>query len=123
MAQLAILLLFFSTGCAALVVGGAAGVGTYSYVAGQLKHTYAANLDRAYRATESACKSLQLPITKSEKKLSSGAVHCKDGDTDVWISLKSLDKTPKHTEISVRVGVLGDEAASRRIHEAIRARL
>lgn len=123
MAKLAILLLFFSAGCTALVVGGAAAVGTYTYVAGQLKHTYAVNLDRAYKATESACKSLKLPITKSEKELSSASVHCKDGDTDVWISLKSLDENPKHTEISVRVGILGDEAASKKIHEAIRARL
>lgn len=123
MMKLALLAFFLSSGCATLLVGGAAAVGTYTYAMGQLKHTYAVNLDRSYKATLAACKSLKLSIAKTEKELSSASVTCKDGDTDVWISLKSLPENPKHTEISVRVGVLGDEAASKKIHEAIRAKL
>jgi hypothetical protein len=115
--NLAIILVLLSTGCAALVVGGAAAVGTYTYVAGQLKKTYNANLDSTYRATLAGCESLGLPVLEREKKLSQASVKAQDGDRDVWISLKAQSSTT--TEIAIRVGYLGDEQASRRIHEAI----
>lgn len=116
-----ILLVLLSTGCAALVVGGAAAVGTYSYVAGQLKKTYNANLDASYQATLAGCQALGLPLQEQEKKLSKATVRVIDGDRDVWIWLTTQSSTT--TEISIRVGVLGDELASRRIHDAIAARL
>lgn len=116
-----ILLVLLSTGCAALVVGGAAAVGTYSYVAGQLKKTYNANLDASYQATLAGCQALGLPLQEQEKKLSKATVRVIDGDRDVWIWLTAQSSTT--TEISIRVGVLGDELASRRIHDAIAARL
>lgn len=118
--HLAILLVLLSTGCAALVVGGAAAVGTYTYVAGQLKKTYNANLDTSYRATLAGCEALGLPVIEREKQLSKASVKAQDGDRDVWITLKSQSSTT--TEISIRVGYLGDELASRRIHEAIAAK-
>ncbi len=116
-----ILLVLLSTGCAALVVGGAAAVGTYTYVAGQLKKTYNANLDASYQATLAGCQALGLPLQEQEKKLSKATVRVIDGDRDVWIWLTAQSSTT--TEISIRVGVLGDELASRRIHDAIAARL
>ncbi len=116
-----ILLVLLSTGCAALVVGGAAAVGTYTYVAGQLKKTYNANLDASYQATLAGCQALGLPLQEQEKKLSKATVRVIDGDRDVWIWLTTQSSTT--TEISIRVGVLGDELASRRIHDAIAARL
>lgn len=119
--NLAILLVLLSTGCAALVVGGAAAVGTYTYVAGQLKKTYNTNLDSVYKATLSGCEALGLPVVEREKQLSKASVKAQDGDRDVWITLKAQSSTT--TEISVRVGYLGDELASKRIHEAIAARL
>ncbi len=116
-----IILVLLSTGCAALVVGGAAAVGTYTYVAGQLKKTYNANLDASYQATLAGCQALGLPLQEQEKKLSKATVRVIDGDRDVWIWLTAQSSTT--TEISIRVGVLGDELASRRIHDAIAARL
>lgn len=116
-----VLWLFFGAGCAALVVGGAAAVGTYTYVAGQLQSTYNANLDRTFRAAVAGCNALGLPITNQEQKLSSASVTAKDGDKDVWITLKA--QTSSTTEVSVRVGYLGDEFASKRIHEAVQANL
>ncbi|GAB1410843.1 hypothetical protein MASR1M90_19970 [Desulfovibrionales bacterium] len=113
--------LFCTMGCAALVVGGAAAVGTYTYVAGQLVSTYNANLDRTFEATVAGCTSLGLPISSQEKKLSSASVKTMDGDKDVWITLKA--KTSSTTEVRVRVGYLGDEFASKRIHDAIQANL
>lgn len=112
---------FFLTGCAAVVVGGVAAVGTYTYVSGQLKYTHNGNLDSTYQATLSACSSLQLVVVNQDKKLSKASMRVKEGDRDVWISFKVISSTT--TEVSIRVGYLGDEVASRRIHEEIRANL
>ncbi|MBE1425149.1 hypothetical protein H4684_001793 [Desulfomicrobium macestii] len=119
--NLLIILVLLSTGCAALVVGGAAAVGTYTYVAGMLQRTYNANLDTTYQATLAGCEALGLPVQDRQKQLSKASVKVVDGDRDVWISLTAQSSTT--TEVSVRVGYLGDELASRRIHEAIQARL
>lgn len=119
--NLLIVLALLSTGCAALVVGGAAAVGTYTYVAGQLQRTYNANLDATYQATLAGCEALGLPVQDKIKQLSKASVKVIDGDRDVWISLTAQSSTT--TEVSIRVGYLGDELASRRIHEAIQARL
>ena len=119
--NLMILLVLLSTGCAALVVGGAAAVGTYTYVAGQLKRTYNANLDTTYQATLAGCEALGLPFQDRQKQLSKASVKVVDGDRDVWIWLTAQSSTT--TEVSIRVGLLGDELASRRIHDAIAARL
>lgn len=119
--NLAILLVLLCTGCAAVVVGGAAAVGTYTYVAGQLKKTYNVNLDGAYRASIAACESLGMPVLEREQQLSQATVKTRDADREVWITLRAQSSTT--TEISIRVGYLGDEQASRRIHDAIGAKL
>jgi len=116
-----IILALLCTGCAALVVGGAAAVGTYTYVAGQLSRTYNANLDTTYQATLSGCEALGLPLQDQQKQLSQASIKVIDGDRDVWITLKVQSSTT--TEVSIRVGYLGDELASKRIHDAILARL
>jgi len=119
--NLMIILVLLSTGCAALVVGGAAAVGTYTYVAGQLQRTYNANLDATYQATLAGCEALGLPVQDKQQQLSKASVKVLDGDREAWISLMAQSSTT--TEVSIRVGYLGDELASRRIHEAIQARL
>ncbi len=119
--NLMLILMLLSTGCAALVVGGAVAVGTYTYVAGQLNRTYNANLDSTYQATLAGCEALGLPQQAQQKQLSHATVKVTDGDRNVWIILKAQSSTT--TEVSIRVGYLGDEIASRRIHDAILTRL
>lgn len=119
--NLLLILVLLSTGCAAVVIGGAAAVGTYTYTAGQLKKTYNANLDATYKATIAGCESLGLPVLDREKQLSKASVKTMDGELDVWISIDVQSSTT--TEVSIRVGYLGDEQASRRIHEAIGSKL
>ena len=46
-----LLMILLTTGCMALVAGGVAAVGTYTYVSGQLNRTYNANLERTYNAS------------------------------------------------------------------------
>jgi hypothetical protein len=105
------------SGCAFLLLGGAAAGGTYVYVNGEAKQDFNASLDRSYNATLAACQELKMAVTKKEKKLDGASVTAKDGSTDVWISL--TPKTEKVTGITVRYGLTGDEAASKRIHDAI----
>ncbi len=116
-----IILVMLSTGCAALIVGGATAVGTYTYVAGQLKRTYNADLEATYKATIAGCESLGLPVLDPQKQLSRASINTKDGERDVWITLNTQSSTT--TEVSIRVGYLGDEVVSRRIHEAIQAKI
>ncbi|SKA78773.1 DUF3568 family protein [Desulfobaculum bizertense] len=104
-------------GCAVLAAGAVAGGGTYVYTTGQLVRTYNASLDTSYEATVRAARRLNLKVNDRVLNLSSASVNGHDKDRRFWISLKS--ENPRVTKISVRVGVLGDEAASRRIHEAI----
>ncbi len=121
MKKLLMVLILLSTGCAAVVVGGAAAVGTYTYTAGQLLGAYNANLETTYKATLAGCESLGLPLYSHELNLSTASITTKDGDKDVWINLKAQTSTT--TEVAVRVGYLGDEFASKRIHDAIGSKL
>jgi hypothetical protein len=116
-----LLILLLTAGCAAVVVGGAAAVGTYTYVSGQLKRTYNANLKQTYNAALAGCRSIGTPILDSELKLSSASIKTNDNGPDVWINLKVQSSST--TEVSVRVGYFGDEAASRRFHEALQSNL
>lgn len=115
------LVALLSTGCAAIILGGATAAGTYSYVAGQMNSAYNVNLETAYQASIAACDSLDLPIMEQQKQLSQAKITANDSGRDVWISLRAKGTTI--TEIAVRVGYLGDETASKRVHDAIAAHL
>lgn len=119
--NLLLAMVLFSTGCALVVAGGVAAVGTYTYTQGQSNRTYNTSLDHAYSATLAGCKALGLSVMDSSKSLSKASVKSMDGDRDVWINLKAQSSST--TEISIRVGYLGDEQASIRIHEGIHAKM
>ncbi|NCC24301.1 MAG: DUF3568 family protein [Deltaproteobacteria bacterium] len=104
------------TGCGALLLGGAAAGGTYSYVSGRMKVDHSAGLDVTYAAAKGACDKLNLNITSSSKDLTSASIVAKDGDREVWINLKYKSDTVTHVEI--KVGLMGDENASHRIYQA-----
>lgn len=110
------------TGCVALAVGAAAGVGTYAYVEGQMKTTLEANLDRTWEATKDAMKDLQFPITESSKDALEARAQAVEADeTKVTIHLER--KGENLTEVRVRVGVFGNEGQSRLILDKIKAHL
>lgn len=105
------------SGCAAVIVGGAAATGTYVYMAGWVQQTYNRNLDAVYAAAQSGPTSLGLTLKSAEKQIGKASMQFLDGDTAVWISLEATSLYT--TKVSVRWGILGDEVASRRIIEAI----
>lgn len=108
------------TGCAALIVGAAAGAGGAAYVQGELKVTEAVALDAAQRAAEQAMKDLKLTVIKRQQDGLSGVIEGRTaGDQKVTIKTKRV--TAKSTDIRVRVGVLGDETMSRQILSRMQA--
>ena len=93
-------------GCAALVVGGvaaAAGAGAVVYKHGELKSTESVSIDRAWAATEK-------PVSSTKDALGAKYEGMGAADKRVVVSLKSKDE--KVTEVRIRVGTLGDEAAA-----------
>ncbi|MFW5499262.1 MULTISPECIES: DUF3568 domain-containing protein [unclassified Maridesulfovibrio] len=105
------------SGCAAVVLGGAAAGGTYVYITGQAKQKFNADLGSTYRAALKACQDLNLTVKDSKKRLSDASIKALDVDKDVFIDLTYV--STKVTEVTVRYGILGDEDASRRILSAI----
>ena len=108
------------TGCAALLVGAAAGAGGVAYVQGELKVTESVSLVVAQRAAEKALTDLKLGIQKRQADGLSGVLEARtSGDQKVTVKTKRI--ADKSTEIGIRVGVLGDEAKSRQILNRIQA--
>lgn len=115
----ALSLTFFS-GCAALLVGAAAGAGGAAYVQGELKVTEPVAVEAAQRAAEQAMKDLKLAVIKRQQDGLSGVIEGRTaGDQKVTIKTKRI--TVKSTEIRVRVGLLGDETMSRQILSRMQA--
>jgi hypothetical protein len=110
------------SGCAAVVVGGAAGVGTYAYIKGELKVTENATLDRCWSATQGAMKDLQFSVTTQQKDSLSGHLVARtamDKKIEVYVTKISENLT----EVRVRVGTFGDEEMSRLVIQKIESRL
>lgn len=109
------------TGCAAAVVGGAAAAATYVYENGWLEYTYNAGLERSYNASLQALQAQGVRITRQDKAIADAEIEGFSGDQKVWVDLEAVSEV--QTVIGVRVTVMGDRQASRRIHDAIAMRL
>jgi hypothetical protein len=121
MMALTVLLLASGSGCAVVVVGGAAVAG-YAYVKGDLKSTEGASLDKSWNATLLAMKEMSYPVTKQGKDAIAGELTARNASNkEVYIYLKKLSDTA--TEFSIRVGTFGDEQASITILTKIKSHL
>jgi Protein of unknown function (DUF3568) len=112
-------------GCVAAVaagVGAAAGAGTYAYVNGKSTSTQKADIDKTWAAAEKTMQDMQFTVKASKKDETTAKLYAQKADgTDVHVTLDR--KGPELTEVSVRVGVFGDERESRAILESIGERL
>ena len=112
--------MFVYMGCTAAVVGTAAvgtGVGTYIYMEGVLKTDYYYPFERVWKATEQALVSLKASEVVPSKKIGEGSISCVINGEKVWIKILYKDKNV--TNVGIRVGILGDERASKMIHGVI----
>lgn len=117
--------LITAPGCAALVVGAAAGgtaYGVVKYSRGELVTTHAVSLDQAVEATRAGLKSLDLPEVTSTASDNGMVIVSRDKQDDkISIQLQKISDTA--TEIRIRVGVFGDEAESQMVNNAIASHL
>ena len=108
----------FLNGCAALLLGGAAGAGTIAYIRGELKSTEEMSMDQAWTISEHAVRELGFTVTYRDKdavdaKLVSRGTH----DKRIEINLSRV--SDQSTQIKIRVGVFGNEKLSRMVLDKI----
>ena len=118
-------LVFFAanvSGCAAILVGTAGGVGTAVWLGGKMSEEVDASYEKSFEATKTALTSLDMKITKETKKETVAQIMSEytDGAT-VWIDLRPTGD--KRTQIDVRVGATGNKDASRKILDTIKKKL
>ena len=105
------------SGCTlALLAGGAAagGVGTAAWVSGKMVQEIDAPFEQTIQAAKSGLESLGLGITKHVKKQRVAQImsNYTDGKT-IWIDIHRLSRSASRIEI--RVGMVSDKEAARRI--------
>ena len=111
-----------SAGCALFVAGAgvAAGVGGAEYYRGELKQAYAAPMEKAWNASLTAVDELKMKTTEKsidnmdQNRVIKGST---EEGKDFQIAMEALAKDV--TMVKVRVGLLGDEAYSKKIQEAV----
>ena len=102
------------SGCVALLAGAAGAGGTTAWLSGKLVHDVNTPFDETVNAARLALKALGLRTTKQIKKdiVAQLISEYTDGKT-IWID---IHKTTQFTSrIEVRVGVIGDKEAARKI--------
>lgn len=110
-----------SSGCVAMVAGGAAAGGT-AYVMGELKVDIEASPSQLRSAIKGAGKDLNLQsISAAGDELDGEYIFRTAGDEKVTIRYQV--KTDKIAELGIRVGTFGDRSMSVRINQAIERRL
>lgn len=111
-------------GCAPLLVGGAAvgaGAGTYAYVQGELKTDYAHSFEKVWNASERTVADMRAMDVIPEKEIGKARIDAIIDNERVRITIEY--KSRDLTNVSVRVGLIGNRAASQRIHDKIAANL
>jgi hypothetical protein len=100
----------------------AVGVGTYAYIKGDLKRSYAVPIDDAWEATVKAIEELKLTAESKKHDAFVGVIKGKMADgTGFEINLKRLSENS--TEIGIRIGTFGDREKSEAIHDKILSKL
>jgi hypothetical protein len=111
-----------STGCAALVVGAAGGAAGAVYVMGRLQERVQAPVPTVHHAAVQGLKDLDLPILEDKGDKITAHLESEFADSShVWIDLDTVGES--QTKITIRVGIVGDEARSRRLLAVITKRL
>jgi len=116
--------IWWLTGCAAVIIGAGAGVGTYTYIKGELKRAYPAKFDKTLQVCIDILADLDQPIVAKTTDGEKTTIRSKrkDGtDQTIQVSIVGVELT----EVSVRTGVIGyrKKEISRQFHEFIAERM
>ncbi|MDQ5987719.1 MAG: hypothetical protein CSYNP_03464 [Syntrophus sp. SKADARSKE-3] len=104
-------------GCAAALVGTAmvgTGAGTYVFVNSELKTDYYYSFDQVWAATEKTIASMRGTEVVPDKGIGKGSIDAVISGEKVHINILYKDKNI--TNVGIRVGIVGNEAASKMIH-------
>jgi len=107
-------------GCPVLVVGGAAvagGTGTYYYVEGEMRTDYYFSVDGVWSAVEKTIADMKGRDVEPDKQADGGTIVAVINDEKVTFRFKYKDKDL--TSLGIRVGLMGNEAASKVIHDRV----
>jgi len=106
-----------ATGC--LLLAGAAGGGAAAvYYEGNLQQTLSADLDTCHVAAERALADLKLRATKNRADAVTAHLESEYADgKHVWVNMEAVGKA---TQVTVRVGLLGDKERSLAILDGIK---
>jgi len=104
-------------GCVMAAVGAGA-AGTVAYIRGDLEVVEPASFDEVYVVTRAVLEELELNVIKDSKDAISAVIVALDAE-DKKITIKLSGTTQRTTEISIRVGLFGDETKSRTIYQKI----
>lgn len=92
--------------------------GKFFYTDGTLKADYRVSFEQAWKASETALEGMNATILETQKRVSSGTYTAHLDGEDVRIAIEYLE--PEVTMVSVRVGLTGNNLASKLIHDRIR---
>ena len=107
-------------GCPVLVVTGAAvagGTGTYYYVEGEMRTDYYFSVDGVWSGVEKTIADMKGRDVEPDKQADGGTIVAVINDEKVTFKLKYKDKDL--TSLGIRVGLMGNEAASKVIHDRV----
>jgi hypothetical protein len=107
-------------GCPVLVVGGAAvagGTGTYYYVEGDMRTDYYFSVNAVWSAVEKTIADMKGRDVEPDKQTDEGKIVAVINDEKVTFRFKYKDKDL--TSLGIRVGLVGNEAASKVIHDRV----
>ena len=111
-----------SGGCGAMVSPGAAGTSSIAFVTGELRSTEEVSLGELDGACNAAIERLayeELGINREADRVRFRA-RTAGGEP---VDLRLFARGPQRTELTIRIGLLGDETTSRLVLEEIRQSL
>jgi hypothetical protein len=91
--------------------------GKFLYQNGNLVSDYKANIDMVWQACEKSVAELKATDIQKERKISTGMIKAVIQDEKVVIKVEYIDRDL--TSVSVFVGMVGNNMASRLIHDKI----
>ncbi len=102
--------------------GAAAGVAGYKYYEGALEVVYESPFMETWDAALGVLDRMDIEVTNKKHDLTAGKISAMRSD-EKEVNLSFKYRSTEETEVSIRVGVLGDERASDAIKEEIRKEL
>jgi hypothetical protein len=91
--------------------------GKFLYQDGNLVSNYKANIDMVWQACEKSVTELKATDIQKERKISTGMIKAVIQDEKIVIKVEYIDRDL--TSVSVFVGMVGNNMASRLIHDKI----